>query len=139
MLKYSAFASVGLLLIQACSGAMGGSTGPTSTPVAGGHSTTIVASGASSGGGGGGGGYDVIGALTTYTFSPTPDTVAVGAHVTFQFQNVTHWVTFDQNPGAVANIPPTSNADSTRSFVTPGTYTYHCAIHSYMHGTVVVQ
>jgi plastocyanin len=129
---------VGLVFVvaTACSGGM--ATSPNSSPVVGGHSTTIVASGASSSGGGGGG-YAVISPLATYSFNPTPDTVAAGAMVTFEFQNVTHWVTFDLNPGDVANIPQTSNADSTRTFVTPGTYTYHCAIHTYMHGTVVVQ
>jgi plastocyanin len=73
-----------------------------------------------------------------YFFSPTPDTVVAGSAVTFQFDDVTHTVTWDQNPGGVANIPPTSNADSTR-VLPAGTYTYHCSIHTYMHGTVVAQ
>jgi plastocyanin len=73
-----------------------------------------------------------------YFFSPTPDTVAAGSTVTFQFDDVAHTVTFDQNPGGLANIPATSNADSTRT-LTAGTYTYHCSIHTYMSGTIVAQ
>lgn len=119
----------------ACSG--GGSTMP---QISGGHTTVIVASGTpSSTGGGGGSGYDVAPASVMYAFNPTPDTVATGVPVTFQFQNVGHTVTFDQAPGETPNIPITTNADSTRTFTTPGTYTYHCSIHTYMHGTVVVQ
>jgi plastocyanin len=74
----------------------------------------------------------------TYSFSPTPDTVAAGSAMTFQFDDVMHTVTWVQNPGGVADIPPTSNADSTR-VLTAGTYTYHCSIHTYMTGTIVAQ
>jgi plastocyanin len=74
----------------------------------------------------------------TYFFSPNPDTVVAGSAVTFQFDDVTHTVTWDQNPGGVANIPPTSNADSTR-VLPAGTYTFHCSIHTYMTGTIVAQ
>ena len=111
------------------------------SPVSGGHSTTIVASGStgSMGGGGGGSGYAVIQSTDTYYFNPVPDTVATGATVTFQYGDVEHWVSFDDDPGAVEDIPPTANADSTRLFGTAGTYTYHCKIHPYMHGTVVVR
>jgi plastocyanin len=67
-----------------------------------------------------------------------PDTVVAGSAVTFQFDDVTHTVTWDQNPGGVANIPATSNADSTR-VLPAGTYTFHCSIHTYMTGTIVAQ
>jgi plastocyanin len=73
-----------------------------------------------------------------YYFSPTPDTVVAGSTVIFQFDDVMHTVTFVQNPGGVADIPPTSNADSTRT-LTAGTYTYHCSIHTYMTGTIVAR
>ncbi len=73
-----------------------------------------------------------------YFFSPTPDTVVAGSTVTFQFDDVMHTVTWVENPGGVANIPATSNADSTR-VLPAGTYTYHCSIHLYMTGTIVAQ
>jgi len=74
----------------------------------------------------------------TYFFSPTPDTVVAGSPVTFQFDDIAHTVTWVQNPGSVADIPATNNADSTR-VLTAGTYTYHCSIHTYMHGTIVAR
>jgi plastocyanin len=74
----------------------------------------------------------------TYFFSPTPDTVVAGSAMTFQFDDVMHTVTWVQNPGGVADIPPTSNADSTR-VLTAGTYTYHCSIHTYMTGMIVAR
>jgi plastocyanin len=73
-----------------------------------------------------------------YFFSPTPDTVAAGSTVSFQFDDVMHTVTWVQNPGGVANIPATSNADSTR-VLPAGTDTYHSSIYTYMHGTIVAQ
>jgi plastocyanin len=129
---------VATLIVAACSGS--GGTSPMASSVAsGGHSTTIVASG-SGGSVGGGGGYGMVHPLSdTYYFNPVPDTVSVGTVVTFSFMDVAHTVTFDQSAGPIADIPATANADSTRVFATAGTYTYHCSIHTYMHGTVVAQ
>jgi plastocyanin len=125
------------LFATACGGGSTMSTSPMAGSVAsGGHSSTIVASGSS---GSPSGPYGGGSSNSTYSFSPVPDTVAAGTVVTFQFEDVAHTVTFDQTPAPIANIPATANADSTRTFTTPGTYTYHCSIHTYMHGTVVAQ
>jgi cytochrome c oxidase subunit II len=98
----------------------------------GGGSSTIEASGST--------GSATYGNPTpgSYFFSPTPDTVVAGSTVTFQFDDVMHTVTWVQNPGNVADIPATSDADSTR-VLPAGTYTYHCSIHTYMTGTIVAQ
>lgn len=118
----------------ACSsGGSGSSTGPTSAPL-GGRTDTIVATGTvppSNGFGNSSGGE--------FYFSPVPDTIAAGTQVTFAFSDVAHTVTFDTGPVALANIPATTGADSVRTFPTAGTYTWHCSIHPYMHGTVVAQ
>jgi plastocyanin len=126
---------VGTLAIVACgSSASGsGSTGPGSDPL-GGRSATITGTGTtppSNGFGNTSGGE--------FYFTPVPDTVAAGTQVTFAFADVAHTVTFDSGPVALANIPATMNADSVRTFATAGTYTWHCSIHPYMHGTVVAQ
>lgn len=109
-----------------------GSPGTGGTTALGGASSVIEASGTS--------GSATYGNPTpgVYFFSPTPDTVVAGSAVTFQFDDVMHTVTWVQNPGSVANIPATNNADSTR-VLPAGTYTYHCSIHTYMHGTIVAQ
>ena len=73
-----------------------------------------------------------------FFFNPTPDTVAVGTMVTYMFADVAHVVHFDV-AGAPTNISATMNASVARTFPTAGTYPYHCTIHPYMHGTVVVQ
>jgi plastocyanin len=148
-----------VLAAAACGSSGNGSSnnggGNTAGPVSG-HSDTItgVGSSATSGGGGGGGGGNPYStapsvrsrsAAEPYFFTPTPDTVAVGATVTFAFQDVNHTVTFsaDSNPGNVANISSiaaggVANADSTRVFSTAGVYMFHCSIHPYMVGVIVV-
>jgi cytochrome c oxidase subunit 2 len=105
----------------------------TNTTGLGGASSTIEASGTT--GSSNGYGNPTPG---VYFFSPNPDTVVAGSVMTFQFDDVMHTVTWDENPGGVANIPATSNADSTR-VLPAGTYTFHCSIHTYMTGTIVAQ
>lgn len=107
--------------------------GPNGAPV-GGRSDTIIAVGSTppnNGFGNSSGGQ--------YYFSPAPDTVPAGTQITFRFNDVTHTVTFDGGPVTLTNIPATTNADSVRTFAKPGTYTWHCSIHPYMHGTLVAQ
>jgi plastocyanin len=122
---------VAVALVAACSGGSGGSTDP--KPPIGGRSDTIVASGSSgsnNGFGNSSGGQ--------YYFSPAPDTVPIGTTVTFHFLDVLHTVTFDQAPAGISDIAATRGADSTRTFSAHGTYSWHCSIHPYMHGVVVV-
>jgi plastocyanin len=96
----------------------------------GGASATIVASSTTTGGSYGSGG--------NYFFSPTPDTVAAGTSVNFQFGGVTHNVTFTPVANAPTNIPATANATVGRMFPTAGTYNYTCTIHN-IGGVVVVK
>jgi plastocyanin len=73
-----------------------------------------------------------------FAFNPATITVVIGVNNTVSWMNndqVTHTLTADAGafddrlaPGATFNF----------TFNTPGTYTYHCSIHTYMKGSVVV-
>ena len=75
------------------------------------------------------------------SFSPSSVTIAVGGTVTWVMTGHDHDVTFTgpQPPGG--NIPETEEDESaSRTFTTPGTYTYQCSEHADdgMSGTIVV-
>jgi len=74
------------------------------------------------------------------TFSPASVTVAAGGTVTWQFSGALHNVSFGANKPTGGNIPDQTVGNAvSRTFATPGTYTYECTNHSNMTGTVVVQ
>jgi plastocyanin len=83
-------------------------------------------------------------ATVSAAFTPQLRTVARNggiATVTWVFEAEPHTVTWDsQPPGAnVANIPASSSTSASVGFAVAGTYEYHCAIHSGMTGSLLVQ
>jgi plastocyanin len=116
-----------------------------------GGSTGTYGTGSNGGNGGYGGNGDggnqnpppanTINATPSLVFSPGTLTINSGDVVTFAFGSVAHNVAFD-SPNAAT---PTdiggfnSNTSIERSFSTAGTYTYHCTIHPFMTGSVVVR
>ena len=120
-----------LLLAVGCSS--GGSTttgnGPTSQPAA--TSTSPAATSVASSGN----------ALTIsgFSYSPTPLSVAPGATVTVTNKDsADHTVTSDTSGVFSLDDPAGGSPVTFTAPKTPGTYRFHCAIHPYMHGTLVV-
>jgi plastocyanin len=82
-----------------------------------------------------GGGGSV--AITNFAFSPATVTIKAGAAVTWtNNDSVSHTITADDaswDSGSIAN-----GGTFSHTFATAGTFTYHCAIHPSMKGTVTV-
>ena len=80
-----------------------------------------------------------VDATPNITFNPSPLNIVAGGTATFAFGSVAHNVYFDGATGAPADIPGVNvNTSVTRTFPTPGTYTYTCHIHPGMTGRIVV-
>ena len=74
--------------------------------------------------------------MADYTFTPATMTVTVGTEVTWLNNDVIfHTVTLDDGSFSSVVRP---NASTSRTFDTPGTYGYFCAIHPGMRGQIVV-
>jgi plastocyanin len=76
--------------------------------------------------------------IDNFAFSPSTLTVSPGAHVTVANHDSTaHTATADNGSSFdTGNIDPGSSKTITLS--KPGTYSYHCTIHPFMHGRIEV-
>jgi plastocyanin len=80
------------------------------------------------------------GQVTIQSFSFGPQTLTVSAGTTVTWTNddsVTHTVTAADGSFNSGNLKP--GDQFTYTFSAPGTYSYHCSIHPFMTGQVVVQ
>ena len=76
--------------------------------------------------------------LSNFSFSPATLTVKVGDTVAWTNKDpVAHTVTSDSGLFNSGDLAPSATFSFT--FSNAGTFTYHCAIHTYMKGTIVVQ
>ena len=83
---------------------------------------------------------NVVASSGDYVFTPNRVAITRGGSVTWTFGGLEHTVTFSQTAGAPASI--SSGGYSTavsRTFQTPGNFTYNCTIHAGMSGQVVVR
>jgi plastocyanin len=109
----------------ACGSSGDGSPTPTSAPAP-----------VSSGSAAAGGGSTVE--INNFAFSPKTLSVPAGTTVTWKFDDSTqHTVTADDN--SFTSAPMGEGQTYTHTFDTAGTLTYHCSIHPFMKGTVVVK
>lgn len=77
--------------------------------------------------------------ISSFKFAPASVTVSRGARITVANHDTTaHTATADNGQSFdTGDIDPGSSA--TLALSKAGTYRYHCSIHSFMHGTVVVR
>jgi plastocyanin len=74
----------------------------------------------------------------TWCFSPNPVRITAGSTVTWtNTTGPTHTSTSDTGAWTTGNIAPGTTSGAV-SFPTAGTFTYHCAIHPTMTGSVIV-
>jgi plastocyanin len=123
-----------VLLMSAC----GGSPSAMSMPAGSGSSDAMsMPSGGGSGPASGAAVHTDTVAITNLAFSPSAITVAAGATVTWTNEDGIQHDVYAPSLGlksAVLN----QNESYTHTFSKPGTYSYICSIHPFMHGTVVV-
>jgi plastocyanin len=75
--------------------------------------------------------------IQNFAFSPNPITIALGSTVTWTNQDgETHTVTADDGSWGSSTLG--QGGTCSQVFTSPGSYTYHCARHHHMTGTVVV-
>jgi len=77
--------------------------------------------------------------IVNYAFNPSSIVVVVGVNNTVMWTNngtVDHTVTADDGSFSSGNIAP--GTSFTHIFTAAGNYSYHCSIHNYMKGTIIV-
>jgi plastocyanin len=77
-------------------------------------------------------------AIQNFAFGPTTVTVKVGATVTWTNHDDEAHTVFFVFDGSRSPILVNSANVYQKTFTAPGTYVYHCTIHPFMTGTVVV-
>ena len=120
-----------LVGIAAAAIALGGCGG-------GGGGSSTATSSSPAGASGGGGGTQTVD-ISNFKFAPATLTVSAGSKVTVKNSDTTaHTATADDgNTFDTNNIDP--GASATITLKAAGRVPYHCNIHPFMHGTIVVR
>jgi plastocyanin len=116
----------GATTLAACGGGGGGSSGASASP------STVAAAPVSAA-------AQQAVAIRNFSFMPRRLTVKKGARITISNRDTTaHTATSDDGSSFdTGSIDPGSS--STITLNTAGRVTYHCSIHPFMHGTIIVQ
>jgi plastocyanin len=76
--------------------------------------------------------------ISGYAYKPATITVKPGTKITFTNHDQTaHTATSTHKGFDTGTVQPGKSA--TVTFTKPGTYTYYCQFHAFMHGTVIVK
>jgi plastocyanin len=132
----------GTLLFAACGSTSNTNTGTTPTTTQQGSKPTATQQGPTptSTAAGGGNTYQVtmVESSEKYAFSPATLTIPKGATVIWTNKSdARHTVTSDDNTFTGSSTLSESQTFQ-MVFATAGTFTYHCAVHSYMKATIIV-
>jgi plastocyanin len=113
-----------LVVVGACGSGSGDGGTPTASPTASGGSSAAAGSSTVE--------------IKNFMFTPMSLTVSAGTTVTWKFDDSTeHTVSADDNSFA---SPALANGQTfTHTFATTGTVGYHCSIHPFMTGTIIVK
>ena len=123
MKKYRLFTIIAILTVVLMMGGTGCSTSKTTTPAPT-NTTTAAASNTIN--------------IVNFTFTPGTLTVKAGTTVTWtNNDSTTHHVASDTGVFDSGNLSP--NTTFSYTFNNAGTFPYHCTIHTYMTGTIIVQ
>jgi plastocyanin len=118
-------------VVTACSSSGSKGGGPSSPASSAPATATTASSGAPAAGG------STV-EINDFMFMPTSITVAVGTTVTWKFDDSTdHTVVADDNSFTSPELG--KGKTYTHTFNTAGTVKYHCSIHPFMTGTIVVK
>jgi plastocyanin len=111
-----------LAVVSACGSDSSGGTTPSASPAG------------STGSGGAGDGSTVE--IKNFMFSPMNLTVPAGTTVTWKFDDSTQHTA---NDNSFTSSPMANGQTFTHTFSATGTVAYHCSIHPFMTGTIVVK
>ena len=77
--------------------------------------------------------------IVNFGYSPTPVTIAAGGTVTWTDSDRAPHTATAQDQKTFDTGTLTTAKSKTITFSKPGTYTYFCRFHPFMHGTIVVK
>lgn len=135
------FAVAALVLLAACGGDNGSGTGTTPTAATGNTPTVSATTPTTSGNAMA---VSIInGTTNAYAFSPATITIKVGTTVTWtNMTSAPHTVTSDDGKSfdsGISNPITASGGTFSHTFMTAGTFAYHCQFHPFMKATIIVQ
>jgi plastocyanin len=135
-LRHVTASLVALATVSGPIAACGSSDSSSATTSSGGSAQTATSSGASQPKSSGG--SDAL-TISNFKFSPASLTAAKGARITVANHDSTaHTATADDGTSFdTGDIDPGSSG--TVTLAKPGSYSYHCSIHPFMKGTIVVR
>jgi plastocyanin len=76
--------------------------------------------------------------ISDYTYKPATLTVPAGTKLTFVNHDSTAHTATSKQPGAFDTGPIQPGKSATVTLTKPGTFTYYCAFHPFMEGTIKV-